>query len=397
MISDPNVAGLGCGQYDPSGESLTSMGRGEVETFISTDGHLTNWHYDFQENFTIQLSGVKRWTLQQGTIKDPIRGCTPHYAAPEAVESQLKAAYLFDRKFRFGFPQSDISAKGNPVSIDVKPGDVLYFPAGMWHKVETVEPGVSINVSLMASSYAVVTCQALQHYLFKDKRWRAPVLNHGKTSAVDSLKLLLKDLPSMIQELERSGGAGAILPPITTFPPRFEGVGKGHDWENLSKDESSTCSTSDGNREEDSGLVAETEVDGLSEYKDAVLDPADFDDYPGDWSLNVEVGTKIKITKNPLAALHRLEEITSFYKPEAGKETDNTFVLNINYAGNEMHHSVVRVLFRDSDEAFVQMLYDKERANEHVSIDTVLSETNLSLFKFLTFYGYMKISSGQQA
>jgi hypothetical protein len=33
--------GLGCGQYDPSGESTIKLGRGEVETFISTEGHLT--------------------------------------------------------------------------------------------------------------------------------------------------------------------------------------------------------------------------------------------------------------------------------------------------------------------------------------------------------------------
>ena len=161
------ATGLGCGQYDPSGESMISLGRGEVEAFVSTPDHITNWHYDFQENFTIQLSGIKRWTIQQGMIRDPIRGCTPHYASPEAVESQLKAAHLFDRKFQFGYPKTGTTASGQVVSIDVKPGDVFYFPAGMWHKVETIEPGVSINVSLMATNYATVVSQAIQHILHK--------------------------------------------------------------------------------------------------------------------------------------------------------------------------------------------------------------------------------------
>ena len=72
--------GLGLGQYDPSGkldslaslanaypyyyksnltrltitsvnrvgEKLTTLGRGEVETFIGTTGHVTDWHTDFQ-------------------------------------------------------------------------------------------------------------------------------------------------------------------------------------------------------------------------------------------------------------------------------------------------------------------------------------------------------------
>ena len=41
--------GLGCGQYDPTGVKATSLGRGEVETFIGTKGHFTNFHTDFQE------------------------------------------------------------------------------------------------------------------------------------------------------------------------------------------------------------------------------------------------------------------------------------------------------------------------------------------------------------
>ena len=47
-------------------------------------------HYDFQENFTFQLSGSKRWRLRQSDVKSPQRGVTPHYLAPGPVENQLK-------------------------------------------------------------------------------------------------------------------------------------------------------------------------------------------------------------------------------------------------------------------------------------------------------------------
>jgi hypothetical protein len=33
--------------------------RGEIETFVSRKGHLTNWHFDYMENFTYQLAGKK--------------------------------------------------------------------------------------------------------------------------------------------------------------------------------------------------------------------------------------------------------------------------------------------------------------------------------------------------
>jgi hypothetical protein len=35
---------MGCGQYDPSAESNLTLGRGEVETFMSTNGHITDCH-----------------------------------------------------------------------------------------------------------------------------------------------------------------------------------------------------------------------------------------------------------------------------------------------------------------------------------------------------------------
>jgi hypothetical protein len=403
------ATGLGCGQYDPSGESVISMGRGEVETFISTEGHVTNWHYDFQENFTIQLSGIKRWTIQSGTIQDPIRGCTPHYAAPEAVESQLKAAHLFDKKFSFGYPVLGLTATGQKATIDVKPGDVFYFPAGMWHKVETIDPGVSINVSLMASNYASVTCQALEHYLYKDPKWREPVLNNSSNSAVDHLKSLLKDLPSMIQQLENDGtGAQAILPPILTFPPRFQAVVEDEDgeWETLKEDDERASLKGESTEGEIGKDIDDDNCDddtngttGKMEYDETydILDPCEFDSYPDGWTFDMESGPKTKISKNPLAALHRLDEVTFFNGSEddnahAENNYSNAFVLNINYAGNEMHQSAVRVLFRDNEEGFAQNLYNKERrvgSGSDTFINANVSDSNLPFLKFLIFHGYL--------
>ena len=31
--------------------------RGEIEVFASHKGHVTDWHFDFMENFTFQLQG----------------------------------------------------------------------------------------------------------------------------------------------------------------------------------------------------------------------------------------------------------------------------------------------------------------------------------------------------
>ena len=47
--------------------------RGEVEVFASRAGHTTEWHTDFQHNFTLQLSGRKRWRVGAGAVVEPLR------------------------------------------------------------------------------------------------------------------------------------------------------------------------------------------------------------------------------------------------------------------------------------------------------------------------------------
>ena len=75
--------GLSFGALYATGEP-----RGEVETFVSRQGHVTDWHFDFMENFTLQLSGTKVWRLKGSAVGVPSRGCTPMWGrADHAVRS----------------------------------------------------------------------------------------------------------------------------------------------------------------------------------------------------------------------------------------------------------------------------------------------------------------------
>ena len=57
--------GYGVSGYFPgtSSESKAGDTTGEIETFISRKGNYTDWHMDFQENFTIQIKGSKKWKI----------------------------------------------------------------------------------------------------------------------------------------------------------------------------------------------------------------------------------------------------------------------------------------------------------------------------------------------
>lgn len=71
----------------------------------------------------------------------------------------------------------------------------------MWHKVETLQRGVSINISLMGVNYSSLISQALQQVLLKRSEWREVVCcekhltKDAPDSAVQKIETLLKDLP----------------------------------------------------------------------------------------------------------------------------------------------------------------------------------------------------------
>jgi Cupin superfamily protein len=352
--------GLGCGQYDPTGTRITSLGRGEVEVFVSsTTGHVTGWHYDFQENFTLQVSGIKQWTIQQGLVSHPIRGCTPHYNAPGTVESQLLAARLSNPDFSFtsepisveatcsdsvdNAPINSVNpnATGPVETVTLYPGDVFYFPAGMWHTVQVIEPGLSLNISLMASNFANVTCQALQHCLLQRDEWRQCLVHNepARINVVKHLQSLLDTLPGIIRELTQEYQLPqAILPPALRS--------------------SALASTITLQRRNDSDDDDEDGDEDNDEEDKMVLVSA-FVPPPGSPSRmkakELEQWLKSRrLVKNPLAKLLREKsEIRRCDEDDCddaddddghnGGDAEIACVLNVNYAGNEIHESCLRV------------------------------------------------------
>ena len=345
-----SATGFGCGQYDPSGESSISLGRGEVEVFVGTKSHTTLWHFDFQENFTIQLSGRKTWKLQQGLARYPTRACTPHYAAPDVVESQLKAMTA-NTKFQFGNPNSqgaEANAVGALEEVTLGPGDFLYVPAGMWHHVTTVEPGVSINVSLMATNYATVTCQALQHLLLQsgDEEWRETIHqgSSSKEDVVRKLQALLEQLPGIIQDFSTRYGAAAIIPPILRKAPSFQVDGPEKEWRNVEQGDGDNDGGSDGGDDTDDDDEVDENADGHV-LGAQVIDVSTFE-CPSGWSsLSASPGPGYALALNPLGWVRPVDEVSSFYQPN--ELHPDLYVININYAGNEHQESSVRLVVRD--------------------------------------------------
>lgn len=171
--------------------------KGEVEMFCSRAGHLTGWHFDFQHNFTIQLSGRKRWSLRRSSVATPTRACTPHYTDRGIVEVQINAAKAQDGAFVWGAPPEPRA--DDDAVIEVGPGDVLYHPPGWWHSVEAVEDSISINVSLIIPTMADVVAEQVRQVLLRTPEGR------GHLTVGSSMRDALRDTAKRLEGIVRAG------------------------------------------------------------------------------------------------------------------------------------------------------------------------------------------------
>lgn len=188
---------------------FTSMS--ETEIFISTKGGYTDYHIDFQENFSIQLRGTKKWKLCKSGVTSPLAGFTPHYAKSGNLEQQLK---LLSMEFPFKYDKDEIESLATEIELNA--GDVLYHPAGIWHAVECTEDSVTINLSLKNLNKADIIAQSLKHLMNQDPELRENMtftsredFNRQIQSGIEKTFELLKDL------------SPEVIAPQNQFIPRF--------------------------------------------------------------------------------------------------------------------------------------------------------------------------------
>ena len=186
--------------------------------------------------------------------------------------------------------------------VDMKAGDFMYFPAGMWHSVETLEPGVSLNVSLMGTTYADVYCEALKHMLMRDESWREVVMDERGAAGLQDL--IQGKLMKVVKELD----AGMILPPAQ-----------------LEKKE---VVVEEGGGEDDDGWEEEEE-EGDGGY--CIDEEFGFRDSPG---MGEFYSWKGQLRMNPLCVLMDAKDVAYFDAAvEDGGDCDR-FIANVNFAGS---------------------------------------------------------------
>jgi len=188
--------------------------RAEIETFVASAGHETGWHFDFQENFTIQLKGSKTWYFVDSGIQHPVRGHTPHYnESARTLETQLKVHSLQTPGFSFD-PKMQSERER---AVTLRAGDVLYHPAGIYHRVVCEEDSISINLSLVATTWADLVSSSVRQLMWTQSKWRAPFTADSFESAHGTLQNILGEVCQTIQSLDPQ----EILPNSWFLPRQF--------------------------------------------------------------------------------------------------------------------------------------------------------------------------------
>ncbi|CAK4623865.1 unnamed protein product [Aphanomyces euteiches] len=289
--------------------------QGEIEIFCARAGHITNWHFDFMENFTVQLQGSKTWKLKKSSITYPVRGCTPHYKTQEVVEQQLKIHRLVDPAFEYNHGDPDEYEE-----ITLTPGSMLYFPAGMWHRVECTEDSITMNLSMFPTPHADIVVDALRHLLLQSDKWRRGVCYYSPEEAQTNMAELLVDLKNQIDSLT----AADIIPERLLIHGRSTGDESDDDEEHEEEEE-------DG-EDESEGKAVHSHVLDLSNPE--VL---------SDSSIEFDVDTLVRF--NPLANVMHHTDIPAIHQSTGFEPDDEVFILNVGF-GHSSYASALRLEFK---------------------------------------------------
>lgn len=122
-----------CERHDPSLAQLARAfekeldGEVSIQLYITPAGyHSFGWHYDCEDVFIAQTSGIKEYYLRANTVN------------PAPRLSAMPANMHYERE------------TSPPMAATLVTGDALYIPRGWWHAARATEDAMSISVGVLS-------------------------------------------------------------------------------------------------------------------------------------------------------------------------------------------------------------------------------------------------------
>lgn len=386
--------------------------RGEIEVFVSHKNHLTNWHNDFQHNFTVQLFGHKRWYLlpideNNCSFNNVYRGNTPHYSNNndidlDAKECQYKLHKSQSYKFDINkWKEFDTDKYKNKIKIiDLKPGSTLYFPSGMWHKVETIsDKSLSINLSLVPMTYSHLINNAINHFMSIQPNFRTPILYNNINQTHKIVDNLCNKLKNFISNIKKH--------PSCLIPYSFS---------NYSLSSNNTIIIEQFNFDDNKLCQNTAKPPKITSNLKFIINPLSIiipfqDIYPNksNKTIEQELGDKFCTFED----LEQYDDSDHESDDEANDESNHNqeilkqYILNINFGENDTFTSLSRIIIKCQAEVTIKMIdwirsLRKRQINNDIIEFTAKEAINickskqtqiLKLLRVLIFFGYLSIQN----
>jgi hypothetical protein len=178
------------------------VGLRELDCLLTTNvkGAGVASHFDAFPSFHIQLAGRKRWQVAP----------SPEQAWPKlpgVIDSEGRKEYIDSTGRRVGEPLD----RSQLVEYQVKPGDVLYLPAGTWHEAHVEgEPVLALELLFNRFPIGEVALQVLARRLERTPLRRdAPIFLADREpvwsmpkAAEEELQAVIDELRSQLEQLE---------------------------------------------------------------------------------------------------------------------------------------------------------------------------------------------------
>jgi ribosomal protein L16 Arg81 hydroxylase len=158
-----------------------------------------NLHFDQHDVFIIQVMGTKQWVVKETPVHYPVR-------VPRLSFERRGPRDVGETRVR----ESTDSAGDSHVTL--RPGDLLYVPAGRPHETRTEESlSVGITIGVFNTTWVDLIQAALRNVANQDRAFMEPFLGSQVTNGVPEeifaqllSKLCKADFDQAFDELKRS-------------------------------------------------------------------------------------------------------------------------------------------------------------------------------------------------
>jgi ribosomal protein L16 Arg81 hydroxylase len=142
-------------------------------------------HFDCNENFTIQLTGTKRWFVESELMAImPMEGhVVGHRPGPLVANHIVEEHKAAERCFK------------------LTPGTLLYVPRGAVHRTNADAQSWSLNISYAGTTWVELLQSGLRQRLVESARWRSMVT--GASDHCDPEAGSANIFPELIEELRQ--------------------------------------------------------------------------------------------------------------------------------------------------------------------------------------------------